>query len=855
MEEGANPTFSGNYGLAPPMSKHLPRVRILCYLALLCGLAYLPSLIGLCEGAWPFADDALAATRIWREFTRQALQAGRLPLWNPHLFCGIAFISTGQSGVFYAPNFIYWLLPVRVALWCDAVGHNLLLLAGMYVLARALRLSHMAALLAAIAFGLGGAVAGHVYAGHANWHAARAYLPWELWALLTYLRSGHKRYAYCLAVLFACQVAAGYPPMVILSAGLCCGLGLAWIVSHWIEQRVIAPSAPLLPRGWLRATGLVVVLTGTLAAVCVLPLREMSKLSVHGAGLSYADAVTQSASWRSFVRLLAPNFFGGNQPLEWSALSNPHEEAAYAGLLPLILALGAPLLARRANAAGKSACPTDGASALCLPHAVPWLWALLPITAILALGDYTPLYHWLFDHIFLFRMTRVPARWLEVGSFAVALLAAFSFDGCRQQLALFESSNAPRSPLSLRLLTGSLWSVAALALIVGLAVLLVPSLASLWLPGARFLASQIPASAHITVVDIAANFRQTAILEAFMVCLLAGLLACLCGRWQQAGTRTQRHRMESLLIAVIAADVLLCFWRSTRLVPAADAAASYFWPPALTRLYQPGQRWTADVDWVAVNAGVPLGIDLFNGYDPMSGRRYFDFVDSFEGTGFWDGNYRPRHHPPLLNVAGVTHTLTEGAVMPQEATRPTLAARAGQWTLWQHDGAWPRVYLSRRVWRLPEARQLGTLNTLAAGSFAAQGQPVVIGPDSFRRVGVQPLSDRDRVAHWSRDWNEMQLATRANAASVLAQSEAWYPGWRAWVNGQEVPLERADFLFRGVEVPAGAAQVRVVYEPMSYRLGLFFSLCGLCGLGALIGFLTMAAHEKHGKRMRSSQFE
>ncbi|MBV9470612.1 MAG: YfhO family protein, partial [Abitibacteriaceae bacterium] len=82
--------------------------------------------------------------------------------------------------------------------------------------------------------------------------------------------------------------------------------------------------------------------------------------------------------------------------------------------------------------------------------------------------------------------------------------------------------------------------------------------------------------------------------------------------------------------------------------------------------------------------------------------------------------------------------------------------------------------------------------------------------------------------------NEMQIQAQASAPSVLVQSEAWYPGWRAWVNGQSVPLEQANFLFRGVAVPAGVSSVRVVYEPVTYRFGLFLSLCGLSALGGIV---------------------
>src|SRR5688572_8033974 len=78
-------------------------LQVFWSLALVCLLAYLPPFIGLFVGAWPLSDDALAAMIPWREFTRNAFKEGVLPLWNPHLFCGMAFMSNGQSAVLYPP--------------------------------------------------------------------------------------------------------------------------------------------------------------------------------------------------------------------------------------------------------------------------------------------------------------------------------------------------------------------------------------------------------------------------------------------------------------------------------------------------------------------------------------------------------------------------------------------------------------------------------------------------------------------------------------------------------------------------------------------------------------------------------
>ena len=57
-----------------------------------------------------------------------------------------------------------------------------------------------------------------------------------------------------------------------------------------------------------------------------------------------------------------------------------------------------------------------------------------------------------------------------------------------------------------------------------------------------------------------------------------------------------------------------------------------------------------------------------------------------------------------------------------------------------------------------------------------------------------------------------------------------YPGWHAAVNGAPVPILQANYLFRGVIVPAGRATVDFDYAPASFRVGTMISFASLIAL-------------------------
>lgn len=80
--------------------------------------------------------------------------------------------------------------------------------------------------------------------------------------------------------------------------------------------------------------------------------------------------------------------------------------------------------------------------------------------------------------------------------------------------------------------------------------------------------------------------------------------------------------------------------------------------------------------------------------------------------------------------------------------------------------------------------------------------------------------------------NVIKLKAECDRRCVLVVSETWYPGWKAWVDGKETQIFRADYVLRGVMLDAGSHVVEMRYQPASVRIGRAISL---------ITMMTMAA--------------
>jgi hypothetical protein len=114
-------------------------------------------------------------------------------------------------------------------------------------------------------------------------------------------------------------------------------------------------------------------------------------------------------------------------------------------------------------------------------------------------------------------------------------------------------------------------------------------------------------------------------------------------------------------------------------------------------------------------------------------------------------------------------------------------------------------------------------------------------------AGWDPSADPLPAAASGRRWqrvvdarpNRLKIELDGQSAGLLVVTDPWYPGWRCWIDGQEVPIWMADYAFRAVMVPKGAREVEFRFEPRSYRVGRLVSVATL--VGAMITFVFAAA--------------
>ena len=158
-----------------------------------------------------------------------------------------------------------------------------------------------------------------------------------------------------------------------------------------------------------------------------------------------------------------------------------------------------------------------------------------------------------------------------------------------------------------------------------------------------------------------------------------------------------------------------------------------------------------------------------------------------------------------------------------DATRWEVRDDTPAYALLENRRVLPRAWLVGRTTALPAG---DVLNTVRDGQMP-DGRPF----DPAVEALVETGTSRDRgalppdaaVAVVAREPNALQLSSDSPAPAFLVLSEIFYPGWHAFVDDAEVPIERVDYVLRGLDLPAGAHRIRIAFDPLSLRVGAAIS--------------------------------
>lgn len=681
----------------------------------------------------------------------QAIRGGEWPLWNPMVGMGAPLLANYQSALLYPPTWLYFVMAAIGGLplmaWWQAISVALHLAWagwGMAALVKRLGKSEAAQVMAGLAFALSGYMVARAHFLSIN--ATLAWLPWVLLAGYNLAREPEwKRNWLWLALALAMQWLAGHAQL----AWYTLLLGVVW-TAYWSWGSGRSRQRTAAAIGFAAAAALALAL----CAAQLLPTAEYLMNSQRATEVGFAQAATYSLwPWR-LLGLVAPNFFGNPALGNYWGYGNFWEDALYVGLLTVALAAYAAFRRRKAGESGF----------------IWFLGGLLLVSLLLALGQNTPLFAWLYGNVPTFALFQAPTRftiWLVV---ALVLLAALGVDAWR--------------PPKGRALYWSRLAVAGAVAVIAVSAFSLAGQARIAIP---------------------ATFSPAA-----LVAGLIGLAILLLNLKVPANWQTDTG-WTWLIGGFVAADLLLAGWG---LNPGAsldlykESAAG----PAATR------RYLSAADEYALKYEHLFRFDSFYSADPLEVR-----TTGLPNISILDGKPTANNFDPLLParytawISALDVSLQNGEV--STLTRASIE-RVGHFSP-ESGVSFEKVpALGRFRWAncaIYVARQADALRLLSE----LPAEPVVIEAASTQPACNESTASIERMAETA---STLTLSVDASDAGWLVVADTWYPGWQAAIDGQATTVFVADGLFRAVRLDAGTHTVTFKYRPASFSIGLALSL-------------------------------
>ena len=725
-----------------------------------------------------------------REYAFGLLKQGILPLWNPYIFCGNPLIATHQTAIFYPVSLVYLFGNFDKAFNLFIYIHFVLAGIFMYIFLIDQKISRKAAFVGATSFAFSGYMMAVI-----NLLASLGSVVWvpiTLWAFFRATDEKHSRqinvgYVLLTTLFLLCMFLAG-EPAILYATGfimLFCGY------KH------------------LKILGSIFALFLLLSSFQMIPFIELLIKSGRG-NIGYDIATKWSVPPYDFLNLVFPSVteIEGHFKGYWDKQSWLLDY--YMGLLPLLML---PISVVFARGRGK--------------RIALWIFA---VSIILVLGRYTPIYRILYDHFPTFKLSRYPVKYFFLTTFSISWLAALGYD-------IYEKRAGAHDERFRLFIRRYLYT----ALFVGIFVLLFDTFfKDLALAFHKtFLASMDKLVEDKSTSLPFLNLSFFTIRRTLVFFLVFALLLFL-------GTkRSIKFIWVSLaLIGLMIGDLYSSNYEinlqfdakmfkepteNIELLMKDKSVFRFMQSPAdLNNAYKPTEDVYVNLlkggkEMLYANRMMEYGLYDAFGYESIDRKRMSNIfymltteVNAPDDTSFIN----------LLNIKYV--------VSPKifEAKGYTIIRKSEIANIYENKNVLPRAFLSEKAIVLKTPKEIH--EKLLDKSWDPRKEVILEEEPVFHSrcgttltgstPGVEQGADHETVDIVKYAPNEVIIKATVNSPKFLVLSDSYYPGWKVYVNGKRDKIYVADYVIRSVYLGAGEHTVRFVFDPFSFKLGLWISI-------------------------------
>ncbi len=826
-----SPKTSNDTSLIPSKYQHVASV-IVIFLSLIIFFSEL-----VFEGKVFVAADNIAS-KSFQTLVADAEQQGIFPLWNPYIFCGMpGYASLTVHGERYfdvsaflinrASKLFAFLINSPDVGW--VLFYYLLLGIGVYWFVFDKLKNKIGALVAALGVMHSTFIIILVIVGHMTKVPVIAFFPF-IFLILERLREKFNLVlSLVLIVLIHFMLLPGHIQMIFY----CYFAFLLYYTFFFIRTLIKKESWQGVIRSGLvltAATGLAFAMTGDQ----YLSTLEYSKYSMRGAdpivpsaqaqtkgatngGLDYDYATQWSFPPGEMLTFLIPSAYGfgvgvpyqgpetNNQiaklPLYFG--SQPWTDAPqYMGVVILILA-GIGFWKYRKD-----------------PF-VQYSGILVFVSLLISFGkEFSLLYDPMFNYFPMFNKFRIPSMMLILVQLIIPVIAGYGVAGLMDER---EKKNPQGQKIFLYTLAG-LGVLLVLSMIAKDVLLFVYEI---FVPNAQgLLAAKFGDNASI-VYKIVTGMISNEIMVGLLL-----LVAALGGFYLYQIQKLKTSMLTAVIVVIVLADLWRVNSKPMDPQPHKDSQALFNTPDYVNFIKQDTSQFRV--------------LEFEQGQPPYNNTLAYWRIQSAYG---YQGA-KMRQIQDMFDVAGLGNPIVWGLMNVKyilsdrpdsnQVLQPIYASN-GKYVLYNR-GALPRAFFVRRY---EVAKGIDILNKIKDMSF--DPRDVAFFMDDPKLSIDAPL-EGVAASYTHFGIQDIGLNVTATGNNLLFLSESWYPeGWKAYIDGQETPIHRINYMFRGVVVPAGQHSLTMKFEPSGFYLGktlsLVINIFAFAGLG-YFGFIFITKKNK-----------
>jgi len=741
---------------------------------------------GIAPGGVPNKGQGFDVLRMifpWKEFAIDSLKNGQIPLWNPYNFSGTPFLANFQNGFFYPFNLVF-LLFLKLDAWTLYILSQPFLSAIFtYLFLKELRISKISSVFGGLVFAFSSYMV--VWMEYGNIGHSIIWLPFLLFLTEKLINKKSIGYSILFILALTLSILAGY----IQTSIYLFIFSLIYMLFRLHQEKKLKPKA-LLHLSFL------FVLPVFISSIQLFPTIE---LFLHSAREAYSiDAISKLLIPPMHIAtFFAPDFFGNPATRNYFLEGTYIERVSYIGVIPILFFI------------------------LAMGKKVPkifWFFFVSCVTVLLFSFN-NPISIFLYSFKIPVLSTGVPTRIMYIFGFSAAICSAIGFDIWLKQ------KNIKILP--------QIVILSAVYAILWFSVLLIPKIET-----------------NPQLLQNLLISKRNLILPTFM--FLSGLCLLITSRFIG-----RKHFLAFVFIALLLFEQFIFFKKITPFSP-----KEFFYPNTsvlskLKEIQGIERMWGFEDGYMEANIQTHEKIFSADGYDPLFIKRYAELVNSGKngklepvprsyviippssGESLKNNHYRD----VLLDLSGVKFILNKSEslgeknepdylVFPQEEY--SLIYQKTPWQIYKNNDALPRFFLTDSF--IVEKDKEKIISKLY--DYKRDAKTVILEEDL--NIPIQKGKGKVNLIEYSPNKINFSVDTQSN--NILFLSDSFFPGWKAYVDGKETKIYRANYAFRSIFVPSGKHTVMFSYNPKSFYIGTSVTLVTI-----MVIMLYIAINRMRGK--------